>query len=243
MSPAKHGLMATSTRAVLVASLGCVAACGDEVPVASSSLTTCSLKITSVTGTTVGLAIDGLPANQAHTYGNFVAIWQSTIVPWSAAPLSRQELPFQGQSGSYVMTNLGLGALDYVVLYGVGEGITPACAVAHIPATGLPMAPGEPVDLEITSVSSDGLEARYRTYPGYRPMTFGNWIGLWQGEISPYDAPAPLAQAKISRDVDADAVSLSVAVAPDTRYTLVYFTGPELTEAAAILSIRTRARD
>ncbi len=75
---------------------------------------------------------------------------------------------------------------------------------------------------------------------GYLPHSYNNWVGLWKGYASPYNAPKPLGLVEIPTDASQGSVGINdVAIGVETTYTLIYFAGPHQTDAAAILTFDT----
>lgn len=211
-------------------------------PLAGPLLTQTTLSVTGYTSSTVSVKYETLPANQPRTYQNFVAIWQSTQIPWGQAPLQSEAIPQDGQSGSLVLSGLAVQTKSYIVGYGVGAAMTTiaASAVVYVGGQTAPNASGACVALGLASVGTDSLVVHYQTLAGYRPLTYKNWLGLWQGEASPYSSGRPQAIGKPDQDVSEGDIALNGLSLPfDTTFTLAYFTGPDQTEAAALLTFST----
>lgn len=198
----------------------------------------CSLRVPTegISGSFVVAAYGGLPGNQPRLYGNFLAIWEGTVIPWTAQPLGRVAISSDATAGATVIRGLAIGRDSYTVAYGLGESVTDICASVTFGADGRTTGTRS-VELGINLVESGSIAAHYRTLPGYRPAKAGNWIGLWRGEASPYDAPDPLARVAVAEDVNEDDVAIDgVALIAGRSYTLVHFLGPEPTTAAALVT-------
>jgi hypothetical protein len=78
------------------------------------------------------ICYQGLPANTPKTSRNFVAVWQSTMVPWNVTPIGRAAIPAVTQMGSVVIPDLTSQNAAYIASYGVGPEITDICATALI---------------------------------------------------------------------------------------------------------------
>ena len=196
---------------------------------------------------TVSLRYKGLPGNQPYSYGNFVAIWESTTIPWASRPLSHQRIPQNSQMGSYEMDGLTITKNAYIVGYGVGSMITDICAVARISTAKL-IPPPDYVYLSIFKISIHSLVVHYFTLSGYLPKTYGNWIGLWEGFASPYNAPKPVKRIRVKSNANQGTLEIKdIELKSNTIYTLVYFMGADqgkgwpriLSNAAAILNFQT----
>jgi hypothetical protein len=208
-------------------------------PQAGPALTQTVISIGAVTPYTVTVNYQTLPGNQPFTYKNFVAIWQSTIIPWGAPPLKQQPIPGDGQSGSTTLSGLAVQEKPYIVGYGVGSNITNICASSVIYVGGQ-AGPSQSVIIGLASIASNSLVVHYQTLDGYLPMTNKNWVGLWQGTASPYYSGAPMAKAAPTQDVSDGYIALNNLSLPfGTTFTLVYFAGPKQTAAAAILTFTT----
>lgn len=174
-----------------------------------------------------------LSGNLPNTYGNAVALWNSLLPNLSTSPLKTALVTTDDQIGE-VFIDYGLSLTNYSVTYQLGSSTHTICAMAQIrqgsAAASLPMF----VSIQIQSITTSTVSVLYSTLPGYQPSKYGNWIGMWPGFALPYDAPPPWKQAKVDSPYSQGRVTLDFEnVTPD--YTLVYFTGPELTHAAALL--------
>lgn len=207
----------------------------------------CSLTIEEYTADTVSLKYSGLSGNQPHSYGNFVAIWETTAIPWTVPPLAQQQIPQNAQMGTYVMSGgFTLTNNAYIVGYAVGDKITDICAVAYISAVEL-TAPPDHVYMSITKIGTNSLSVNYYTLLGYLPKTYKNWIAIWEGYASPYNAPKPLGRYWVNSDANQGTIEIkNIKLSLDKTYTLAYFMGADkglcwprtLTNAAAILNFQ-----
>lgn len=198
----------------------------------------CGLVVADHSGSTVSVRYVGLPANQPVSYANFIALWPSSVVPWTVPPTVRQALVSNTETGSQVLSQVSIGALAYTLAYAVGPKVADTCASALIGADG---STGviDAVTLELVDVGASTLTFRYHTLSGYRPAQAGNWIGLWRGRVSPYNAPAYLAKSLIASDVTDDVIAFNdVTLQPGSIYTAVYFMDESSTSAAALLTFR-----
>jgi hypothetical protein len=203
-----------------------------------------TLAIRNYTSDTVTVEYTGLPGNQPHSYGNFVAIWEDSIIPWTVPPITSKAIPQDRPTATVTLSGLTVTRSTYIVGYGVGAGTQSICASAVLSAGGLRGAPTA-VQMSLGYVGTDTVIVHYDTLSGYLPATNHNWIGLWRGYISPYAAPAPVGAVQIPSDVTSASVAIDgVELAINSPYTLVYFMGdPEEqrrnTKAAAILTFET----
>lgn len=210
-----------------------------SVSLGTPSLGQCALRVDNFTGSTVSVSYRGLPGDRARSYGQFVAIWQATIIPWTEAPIAKMTIPEDSESGSIVLSNLSIVSASYIVGFGTGPSLTTIAASALVSAGGLRDAPTS-VAIGINAIGSTSLSVHYRTLTGALPRTYGHHLALWKGYASPYNAPKPLADVAVDSDSSEGDVGVNdVLLAIKTTYTLAYFTGKEVTSAAAILTFDT----
>jgi hypothetical protein len=200
----------------------------------------CALEIPpgGLSGSFVTGKYSGIPGNQPKLYANCLAIWEGGVIPWTAPALGRVSIGTNATMGAAVIREVVIGRDIYTVAYGLGEAVSAICASATFDADGQTIT-ARVVELSINLAEPSSLALHYGTLPGYRPLTSRNWIGLWRGEASPYDAPEPLARVEIAQDVNEDDVVIDgIALSPLSSYTLAYFLGPEPTTAAALLTFQ-----
>lgn len=205
----------------------------------TTSLDLCSVSISYVDGETVDISYSGLPGNQPATYRNFVAIWENSVIPWTAPPMALVPITTNAEQGTVSITGLAITRNAYIVGYGVGPDISNICCSSLISAGGYLAAPTQ-VSISLNYLGLDALSIHYQTLAGYLPKQYNNWIGLWKGYASPYNADTPLATAMINNNASEGTASMTnITLEPDTNYTLIYFMGKERTMAAAILNFNT----
>lgn len=203
-----------------------------------------SVQIEAYTSDAVVLNFTGLPANQPQTYKNFVAIWEATVIPWTAPPLKKIEIPFNKQSGTFIIDGLTTTKSSYIVGYGVGPAVTTICASSLLNAGDVQQPPSS-IQIGLKYVGANSVAVTYQTLSGYLPRTSDNWVGLWRGSVSPYNSPKPLAVAPVPSDSTEGTLAINnVEIALDSTYTLIYFMGGSAsttnnTAAAAILTFNT----
>jgi hypothetical protein len=99
------------------------------------------------------------------------------------------------------------------------------------------------VDIEILELTTSSVKVLYSTLPGYLPKTYKNWVGVWQGYTQPYNAPSPMRSVNITQDYTEGIVILdNVSFEEYFTYTLIYFTGPDKTNAASLLYFDTKSK-
>jgi hypothetical protein len=190
----------------------------------------------------LSVAYKTLPGNTPKTNSNFLAIWESTVIPWPIPPLAKQPVIGDTQDGSVTFSNLTIQSKAYIVGYAVGPDITDICATAVIYVGGQTGGPSDQfsTSIGIVSVLSDTVVVQYTCCPGYQPQAAKNWVGIWQGNTVPYYAGNPLYQQAVTSTSTQGAVVMNgLTLAISTQYTLAYFVGPDVTDAAAILTFTT----
>lgn len=209
------------------------------VKLGSANLNVCSVAVENFTSDTVAVKYSGLPGNQPETYANYVAIWESTVIPWGVNPIKEVKIPNNAMSGTVVISGLTITMSTYIIGYSIGAEFSDIACSALLSAGGLRGAPTN-VSIGLDFVGSDSLSINYQTLLGYKPATYGNWIGLWKGYYSPYVPSTPVGKVKITSDSTQGSVGMNnVPLGINSDYTLVYFLGESETKATAILYFNT----
>lgn len=193
--------------------------------------------INATSGNTMSLSYHSLPANMAGLNNNSLWLWPASQVPWRYPPEKKQILPAtSGESGSYVLDGVSITiGTPYVACYSVDSTVQQICACAYLDAcsdsTG-----SEWLKIELVSIASNSLIFNYSTLPGYLPETYGNWFGIWKGMASPYNSFASMGTGHVVGDASSGAASISnITLESKQVYTLIYFTGKDMTTAAAMI--------
>lgn len=173
-----------------------------------------------------------LPANQPASYGNSVALWNSTIPNLQSSPLNCVDILDNSEVGS-VFIPYGFQQTNYSVTYET-SGYTTVCALAQIVLVPADVPIPTYVSLTIYSLNSAGVQVIYNTLPGYTPASYRNWVGLWQGYESPYSTGTALNTVPIPTDASQGLVTIPFSPGPFT-YTLIYFLGENRITAGALL--------
>jgi hypothetical protein len=165
----------------------------------------------------------GLGGNQPKDYFNSLALWSTSLPNLAAKPLKVIPMPSNNQPNK-VPFPYDFEPTDYSLTYQVGPHPSTACAMTvlllfptdlHVPTS---------VSLDILRVTTESIEVRYTTLPGYQPEKNGNWIGIWGGFMVPYAAPAPIGQSLITSSQSEDVVKLDqITLRSGLHYTLIYF--------------------
>jgi hypothetical protein len=166
----------------------------------------------------------GLGGNQPKDYLNSLALWSTSLPNLAAKPLKLIQMPSNNQPNRVVFS-YNFEPTDYSLTYQVGPDPSTACAMTFLLLfpTGLRNVPTS-VSLDILRVTTESIEVRYTTLPGYQPEKNGNWIGIWRGFMVPYSAPAPIRQSLITSSQSEDVVKLDqITLRGDLDYTLIYF--------------------
>ncbi|MQY09301.1 hypothetical protein ACRB68_74200 [Actinomadura sp. RB68] len=198
----------------------------------------CFLSIDGFTAKSIDVTYHGLPGNRPKAYGNTLAVWENTVIPWGVKPQRRVRVSSNAESGLETITDLQVTRSAYTVAYCTGRELTDAAACATL-AAGADFSPPTSVSVTADQVGERSLSVSYRTLYGYRPRTYRNWIGLWPGLVSPYNAPEPQARAVPSDASEGRLVMDDIELAADTVYTLIYFMDADATTAAAFHTFRT----
>jgi hypothetical protein len=203
------------------------------------SVSQVSITLAGFSSTTITVAYVTLPANNPKSNGNFVAVWESTILPWPQPPLATAAVTGTGQQGAVVLTGLSVQQKAYIVGYAVGPNISDICATATL-FVGGQQGNTFSASIGLSAITSDTLVVHYQMPSGYQPATNNNWVGLWPGTVSPYYTPPPQAVQPVTSYSDEGDVAMSnLGLTISTPYTLIYFMGKTQNEAAAIVNFTT----
>lgn len=200
----------------------------------------CTLKITQFNGNTVTLLYQTLPANQAGLNKNSLWLWRSSEVPWNYPPEKMQILPADAtESGSYVFDDVLIAeGVEYIACYAVDSTVKRICACAVI-GKNSDASNDSSVSMTLLKVRKNSLSLSYNTLAGYLPKTYQNWVGLWKGEASPYNAPKPMATGKPLDNSNSGTITLNdLTLQAGQTYTLIYFLGKNKTDAAVIITFK-----
>jgi hypothetical protein len=203
----------------------------------SPTATQCSVSVLDVEGDQVSVQYTGLPGNQPHTFGNFIGVWEGSIIGFGSAPIAQTPIPENYETGS-VVVDTTITYSSYTVAYSLGTAVTDLCASQLIGAGGQ-LGPAQAVSMVINNIGPTSVSIAYSTLPGYMPANAGNWVGLWLGEIDPYEPGDPVATAKVTSNANADNLAIMTPLGIKETYTLVYFMGPAGTTAAVTLTFNT----
>jgi hypothetical protein len=198
---------------------------------------TCSISVQDVEGDIVSVDYFGLSGNQPHTWANYVGIWAGSIIAFGTEPVAKTVIPFDLETGS-VNVETTITDASYTAGYVLGAQPDLLCASQLIGAGGQPQ-PANVVGLSINNLGTTSISVAYATPPGYLPAQAGNWVGLWQGEIDPYDPGPFVATTKITSDANVGDASIVAELEIKTTYTLVYLLGAADTTAAATVTFTT----
>ena len=183
----------------------------------------------------IQVGFNGLAGNLPCTNKNTVTLW-SGLVPGvkkiTTTPITRDNQP-----GSVVVAHK-FQPVNYSITYDLCGPAT-RCAMLALPLGNIKVEAGPPthVALDLLSATETSLRTKYETLRGYRPDLSHNWLGLWQGFVSPYTSlPPALQKRQITNGATEGILKLTkLKLSPDLDYTLIYFTGQGPLTAAAII--------
>lgn len=163
-----------------------------------------------------------LPGNRPKDYTNVFYLWEGTEIPWGIPPDARKAVGSNATSGDVTFGDIIISQTSYVIGYAPGPDPTYCCASIVLDAGGLVSAPRS-ISIGVASIGTTSVTIRYEVLPGYRPLNYGNWMGIWEGEVSPYNAGKPLGKKPL-KDVTSGTITIDdVPIKINTMYTVVYF--------------------
>lgn len=204
----------------------------------SPVLQQCSIDVVDVEGDQVTVTYGGLPGNQPKTYKDYIGIWAGSLIAPNVPPIGSTTVAYDEETGSAVVQNLTIAETSYTAGYALGDGNANVCASQLIGAGGQLGTP-KAVGMSINSVTANVISLAWQGLPGSQPATAGSWVGLWKGEIDPYDPGTPVTKANVPRDTSQGDMALVTQMAIKTDYTLVFFMSANTTTAAAMLTFTT----
>jgi hypothetical protein len=169
-----------------------------------------TLTVTYVGPTVIAVNYNTIQNNQPSTYGNFLALWQNSQVPWDNPPLKTQAIVTNTQQGSAVFSGLTVTSSPYIVGYSVGPVRTASqlygnvCSTALVHASsGNPPASTFQSSLSMVTAGPTSLLVNYSMPTGCLPQTNGAWLGVWSGDSVSYQTAPDVGSVAIPINVNA----------------------------------------
>jgi hypothetical protein len=187
------------------------------------------IEITHHSADTVTVKYNTIPGNHPQVNNNKVILWEGTVINWKSPPLDVQLVKNNDTNGVYTMEDLELSSKEYIVGYSVTGEVMGICSSALVKGSvskdALALAP-ESVTLTFRSLDKGKLILDYATLRGYKPKSAGNWMGLWRGDIDPFDPPgAPAVFCLPEDDVNEGRATFQTEFREHSTYTVGYFMG------------------
>jgi len=186
------------------------------------------IEITHHSADTVTVKYNTIPGNHPQDNNNKVMLWEGTVIDWKSTPLATQLVKNNDTNGTFTMEDLKLSSKDYIVGYSVTGEVLGICASApvkgSVPTDDLLLLAPPSVTLTFRSLDKTELVLDYATLRGYKPRSAGNWMGLWRGDIDPFDPPsAPAVICFPEDDVNEGRATFQTAFREHSTYTAGYF--------------------
>jgi hypothetical protein len=202
-----------------------------------------TIKVAEYQSDVVTVEYKTLPGNHPKSNGNKLWFWEGTVVNWSHPNLGTSELVPSDDEKGWVAMDVELGRKSYTFGYSVTGDVMGICASAPLNVPALMLAPPS-VMIEIDTIEPDQLLISYATLRGYRPLSAGNWLGLWRGDVLPWDVQPPTAVALPEDDANEGTATFLAMLRPKSTYTVIYFMADkenqtQNTSAAALLRFDT----
>ncbi|HEV7475388.1 MAG TPA: hypothetical protein VGN90_15150 [Pyrinomonadaceae bacterium] len=190
-----------------------------------------SVRVAAIRGDSVVLTYSSLPGNDPGSYGNFVAVWEDAVIPYSKPPLQKISIQGNARRGSVAVGNLKPETSEYIFGYAVGPQVADVCSYAYID-------PNDPsrefsAALIILVVTPDTVALRYSFPSGFDPAQNGASVALWRGATGSYRQP-PIAQKAITANASTGDVAMSnVQILFGETYTAALLASRSRTSLAA----------
>jgi hypothetical protein len=190
------------------------------------------IEITGVASDSIGFAYKCITSDKPNTYGNFVALWQSSdgSVPYSSEPIKVFQIPANNTEGSYEFDGVTVSNVGYLVGYAVGPVLTGSspqsygnvCSSSYISGPA-----ADPINFDATllikKVGSMSVSVSFTLPDGILPASNGAWLALWRSG-SPSYTTVPLASKAITLNSPSGSAIINQPFAIDTEYTVGLFT-------------------
>jgi hypothetical protein len=191
----------------------------------------------------VTVAYQTLPGNHPASYGNMLWFWEGTVIDWSHPDLGLARPVSSEDAKGWIAMAVELGHKNYTFGYSVTGGVPGICASARVDIQALMLAPTS-VTIEIDTLEPNQLVIRYATLRGYRPLISGNWLGLWRGDVLPWETDPPVAVALPEDNANEGLATFQATLRSRSTYTVIYFMADKAnqthnTTAAALLRFDT----
>lgn len=165
--------------------------------------------------------------NEPKSFRNQLYAWDTTSneIPWEKPPIGSTTIASDSSTGT-VLLRFDYEQKGYIVGYAVADRPVAVSATVYLPEG----SSGNPVEwmysstkCQVVYADSNIVQVRYTDLPAYRPNTYRNWVGVWEGSTVPYDG-VPLGLAKIDSDSeDGYAVVEALNLSVSTAYCVGYF--------------------
>lgn len=204
-------------------------------------LTNVSLPFNIINSSTTTLSINDIEAgyilasyatpngNNSSAYSNMLFAWAGgPDVPWGQNAIASATAPANGNAitGTYA-------AQPYVVGYSVGPSVVNKGATTYPNLAATAAIPPDwdvnkvtyfSPNIGITTVQTALIAFTYQLPHGMNPAGAGSWIGLWFGNVIPYNL-APLAVAPITQATSSGSAPMTgLGITPNGIYTAALFT-------------------
>jgi len=198
---------------------------GEDTPV----LLVNTIQVTQVRPTVISVKYELLPDNQPSTYGNFVALWQNSRIPWDNPPLKTFPIPTNSQHGTASFTGITVTSNPYIVGLSVGPARQDSQKYANVCSTASinPIGNDFQSALAVVDIQPNSLTIDFRLPPGSRPLTNGAWLGLWTGQAGSYTTPPDVKNGIVQPDANQPAATVSfnnIELGAGAEYTVCLFT-------------------
>jgi len=170
--------------------------------------------------------------------GNGLVLWQDQEAVFDGTPLLTGPVPTTSSSGQPVLpVDEGLQSDYYVVAYCTDGTPTTTVATAEIMPDG---SAGEQLTstVSLKVISTGSVTVGYSFPPGYWPKSFGNRLGLYEGQQGAFHLPAGQITPFPSDD-NIGSVAINHQFIRATWYTIVYFAGARPQDAAGFVRFQT----
>lgn len=199
-----------------------------------------TMTVLSTTTYTISYSYGSPSGNDPKGNGNGLLLWQGQEPVYGPGRKpAATTVPTTTPSGepTWSLEN-GMQDLNYVVAYCTDGSAQTVVATGRINPDGTA---GDTFSstISIAAINTGSAVVNYSFPPGYSPSTFGNRLGLYEGQVGAYDVPDGGEMTTFPRDVNSGAVAINHPFLRSTWYTIVYFAGARAQDAAGFIRFQT----
>jgi len=206
-------------------------------------LHTTDLKASIINAENIELSYSTLPGNCPKSYGNWIGLWQGSVIPYGRNPLWHSLLGSDDSAGCHILGGLQLQRTPYILGYAHSVSLSSISSTVQF----IPSQTGEgtlgilfPTTISLVAYNAQGIVISYSTPSGNIPVENGDWIGLCAGSQASFSSENLIRKVDVTQRSNCSSQALTgISLAYKSTYTIVYGCSREETAIAASLTFET----